>query len=89
MVGRVKIASHIETGQKAAVKIIPKQALKPKKDKNPENTDPNKDEAIINKKLEREIAIMKLIQHPSIMALYDVYESPDDLYVSAFYLMKC
>jgi serine/threonine protein kinase len=33
------------------------------------------------KKLEREIAIMKLIQHPSIMALYDVYESSDELSV--------
>ena len=64
--------------------------MKPKEKKSPTGTaptppaptpDPEKDENIVNKKLEREIAIMKLIQHPSIMALYDVYESPDELQV--------
>jgi serine/threonine protein kinase len=58
-----------------AVKIIPKQALKKKsaEEKDKEDT------TAINKKMEREIAIMKLIQHPHIMALYDVYETVDEL----------
>lgn len=33
------------------------------------------------KKLEREIAIMKLVQHPNVMSLFDVYESAEDLYL--------
>jgi serine/threonine protein kinase len=32
-------------------------------------------------KLEREITIMKLINHPNIMQLYDVYESKSELYL--------
>jgi len=33
----------------------------------------------MNQKLEREITLMKLIQHPNIMQLYDVYETDRDL----------
>jgi serine/threonine protein kinase len=53
------------------VKIIPKQKSKKKDEKD--------DSESLNRKLEREIAIMKLIQHPHIMALYDVYETADEL----------
>lgn len=67
----MKVATHIETGQKVAVKIIPKQKSKKKDEKD--------DSESLNRKLEREIAIMKLIQHPHIMALYDVYETADEL----------
>ena len=81
----MKLATHFETGQKVAVKIIPKSVLKPKERKNNSahegKTDQERDETAVNKKLEREIAIMKLIQHPSVMALYDVYESPEELYL--------
>lgn len=60
----------METGKKVAIKIISKQSLK--KDKDP-------DGSVLQKKLEREIAIMKLVHHPNIMSLYDVYESNEEL----------
>jgi serine/threonine-protein kinase HSL1 (negative regulator of Swe1 kinase) len=71
--GRVKLGTHVDTNHRVAIKILPKSMLQ-KKDK---KGDPDS----LMKKLEREIAIMKLIQHPSIMALYDVYESSDELSV--------
>ncbi|KAI9348049.1 kinase-like domain-containing protein [Obelidium mucronatum] len=35
----------------------------------------------LNEKTEREITIMKLIQHPNVMQLYDVYETEKELYL--------
>ena len=32
--------------------------------------------------IEREIVIMKLIEHPNVMRLYDVWETGNDLYVA-------
>jgi BR serine/threonine kinase len=49
-----------------AVKIISKTELAIDKD--------------LNEKVEREIAIMKLINHPHVLALHDVYESRHNLY---------
>lgn len=70
--GRVKLGSHIETNQRVAIKIIPKESLeKDKSDK----------KASMNKKIEREITIMKLIQHPNVMQLYDVYETEKELFL--------
>lgn len=45
-----------------------------KKEKDP-------DGSVLNKKLDREIAIMKLVQHPNVMSLFDVFESQDELYL--------
>lgn len=33
--------------------------------------------------IEREIVIMKLIDHPNVLSLYDVWETNSDLYVDA------
>jgi serine/threonine protein kinase len=33
--------------------------------------------------IEREVAIMKLIQHPNIMKLYDIWENRTEMYVNA------
>jgi serine/threonine protein kinase len=78
------LGTHIETQQKVAIKIIPKDSLM---SNDGSAGDPNgngaDDKKSLNKKLEREIAIMKLIQHPSVMQLYDVYETEKDLYVSS------
>jgi len=30
--------------------------------------------------IEREIVLMKLIDHPNVLSLYDVYETSNDLY---------
>jgi serine/threonine protein kinase len=79
--GRVKLGTHIETSQRVAIKIIPKDMLAQNKDGSPMT--PEKQIAM-NKKIEREITIMKLIQHPSIMQLYDVYESEKELCVLYF-----
>jgi serine/threonine protein kinase len=49
--GRVKLAVHIESGQKVAIKIISKEQNSSNEDKKQQNI-----------KLEREITIMKLIQ---------------------------
>lgn len=32
--------------------------------------------------IEREIVIMKLIDHPNVLSLYDVWETDQDLYVT-------
>ncbi|KAL5252573.1 hypothetical protein ACHWQZ_G015377 [Mnemiopsis leidyi] len=63
--GIVKLGIHCKTKEKAAIKIINKQKLK----------------TSVLQKVEREIAIMRLIEHPHILGLYDVYESSRYLYL--------
>ncbi|KAJ2997311.1 hypothetical protein HDV02_005649 [Globomyces sp. JEL0801] len=69
ILGRVKLAVHMETNHKVAIKIINKDSGE---------VDPKKMAAEL-KKLEREITIMKLIQHPNILQIYDVYETSKEL----------
>ena len=57
--GLVKMGTHCVMGKKVAIKIINKDKLS---------------ESVLQK-VEREIAIMKLIEHPNVLALYDVYEN--------------
>ncbi|KAI9003626.1 kinase-like domain-containing protein [Gaertneriomyces semiglobifer] len=70
--GRVKLGSHIETGHKVGIKIIPKEAI---------HKEGKEGTGGLNKKLEREITIMKLIQHPNVLQLYDVYETDKELFL--------
>nr|BAA28663.1 HrPOPK-1 [Halocynthia roretzi] len=63
--GLVKLGVHCMTGKKVAVKIVNREKLS---------------ESVINK-VEREIAIMKLIEHPHILGLHDVYENKKYLYL--------
>lgn len=77
--GRVKIAKHAVTGQLAAIKIVPKHALI--NSRMSINEAGNKAEKILLG-IEREIIIMKLIDHPNVMNLYDVWETNGDLSVS-------
>ena len=81
MLGRVRLAKNVNTGQLAAVKIVPK-SLTPmarKKDdgksKAPEKTGDNG----LSYSIEREVVIMKLIEHPNVMSLYDVWENRGEL----------
>ncbi|GMM33203.1 protein kinase [Saccharomycopsis crataegensis] len=76
--GRVRLAKHSRTGQLAAVKIIPKSTFK----------DPSNSAAGLTDGIEREIIIMKLISHPNIMALYDVWENKGELYLILEYVEK-
>lgn len=76
--GRVRLAKHSETGQLAAVKIVPKSKFQ---------KDGKADKAICSPYgIEREIIIMKLISHPNIMALYDVWENKGELYLVLEYV---
>lgn len=63
--GLVKLGIHCITGQKVAIKIINRSKLS---------------ESVLQK-VEREIAIMKLIEHPHVLGLYDVYENKKFLYL--------
>ncbi|KAL7749066.1 serine/threonine-protein kinase gin4 [Sorochytrium milnesiophthora] len=67
--GRVKLGTHQKTGQKVAIKIIPRQQLSHGQELN------------FSRKIEREITVMKLIQHPNVMGLYDVYETAEELFL--------
>ncbi|XP_075241241.1 serine/threonine-protein kinase BRSK2-like isoform X2 [Convolutriloba macropyga] len=63
--GLVKLAVHTVTGDKVAIKIVNKDKLS---------------ESVLQK-VEREIAIMKLIEHPHVLSIYDVYENKKYLYL--------
>lgn len=63
--GEVRLGRHRVTGELVAVKIINKKRLQ--------------DDLELHRKVRREIAVMKLIHHPNILKLYDVYESKHHL----------
>lgn len=69
--GKVKIAEHVLTGYKVAVKILNRRKLK-----NPE----------MEEKVRREIKICRLFVHPHIIRLYEVIETPLDIYVVMEYV---
>ncbi|KAG7194161.1 uncharacterized protein KQ657_004869 [Scheffersomyces spartinae] len=81
--GRVRLAKNVHTGKLAAVKIVPKSNFK--KLENPKyKRDGQLDRLPYG--IEREIIIMKLILHPNIMGLYDVWENKNDLYLILEYI---
>ncbi|EPZ31872.1 Protein kinase, catalytic domain-containing protein [Rozella allomycis CSF55] len=65
--GRVKLGTHMDNGKKVAIKILNKALFAANEEQ--------------SRKLEREITIMKLIQHPNVMSLHDVYETKDELFL--------
>lgn len=74
--GRVKIAKHAITGKYAAIKIVPKQALVESRMSMSE-AGARQDKVLLG--IEREIVIMKLIDHPNVLNLYDVWETKSEL----------
>lgn len=86
--GRVRLAKHSQTGQLAAVKIVPK-ALRAKKS-DPAGTNKGKDldkgSSGLPRGIEREVVIMKLIDHPNVIRLYDVWENRGELYLILEYV---
>lgn len=74
--GRVKIAKHSVTGKYAAVKIVPKHMLLSSR-MSVNEAGAKADKMLLG--IEREIVIMKLIEHPNVMSLYDVWETGRDL----------
>lgn len=79
----MRLAKNVHNGKLAAVKIVPKSNFK--KLENPKY----KREGQLDRLpygIEREIIIMKLILHPNIMGLYDVWENKNDLYLILEYI---
>lgn len=81
--GRVKIARNRYSGQLAAVKIVPLSPLFTSRTSI--NTWLEKSERL-RMSLDREIAMMKLMNHPNILRLYDVYQGNNELYLILEYV---
>ena len=81
--GRVKIAKHKRTGQLAAVKILPIAPLMDSR--NSLHTQHVKYEKL-RLCIDREITMMKLMNHPNIMRIYDVFEGETELYLVLEYV---
>ncbi|SMN18869.1 similar to Saccharomyces cerevisiae YKL101W HSL1 Nim1p-related protein kinase that regulates the morphogenesis and septin checkpoints [Maudiozyma saulgeensis] len=120
--GRVRLAKNIETGQLAAIKIVPKKkyirtdkstgktqqpisntiesfnSISSKastaltstygqnKPGNYENNNENQENPVNPYGIEREIVIMKLISHPNVMGLYEVWENKSELFLVLEYV---
>lgn len=65
--GKVKLAFHKDTGLKVAIKIISKEFLIQR--------------PTMLRKVEREIAVMKLVDNLHVLRLYDVYETTKYLFL--------
>lgn len=76
--GRVLLATHAQTGQKAAVKVVSKSEL--------QDGEKPKDDNSLPYGIEREIIIMKLLTHPNVLRLYDVWETSKALYLVLEYV---
>lgn len=79
--GRVFLATNSQTMQKAAVKIIPKDALM-----QGNNESANDSSHELSYGIEREIIIMKLLNHRNVLRLYDVWETDKQLYLILEYV---
>ncbi|WRT63695.1 uncharacterized protein IL334_000618 [Kwoniella shivajii] len=81
--GRVKIAKHSVTGKYAAIKIVPKGLILTSRMSMSE-AGARADKVLLG--IEREIVIMKLIDHPNVLNLYDVWETSSELYLIMEYV---
>jgi BR serine/threonine kinase len=70
--GKVKLAINQEKKQEVAIKIIPRSELKP----------------VLQRKIQREIALMRLVEHPHLLKLVEVLESPRHLYIVMEYASR-
>ena len=93
--GRVRYARHKLTGQPAAIKIVSKvQAVKMQSKSitamdeilatTPASMSGQK---TMPSSIEREVIIMKLIEHPNIISLYDVWENRGEMWAVSFRLV--
>ncbi|KAF8758004.1 Pkinase protein [Rhizoctonia solani] len=81
--GLVRVATHKINGQMAAVKIMSTEAIF--NSRMSVDGDPEQAERIIQS-IEREIVIMKLLEHPNILGLLDVWEAKGLLFVIMEYI---
>lgn len=87
--GRVRLAKHALTGQTAAIKIVSKKSAAMVQSESIAAMDrtASKFAGVLNTRqmpcgIEREVVIMKLIEHPNVISLYDVWENRGELCVS-------
>ncbi|KAI0090403.1 kinase-like domain-containing protein [Irpex rosettiformis] len=84
--GHVKIARHRRTGQLAAVKILPLQPFVYSSRSNPSSQVSQAKSEKQRLGIDREITMMKLMDHPNVMRIYDVYEGEKELYLILEYV---
>lgn len=80
--GRVRKARHAFTGQDAAIKIVSKKSAEMLRSTSLAVMDTlvaKEGKRMIPFGIEREVVIMKLIEHPNIISLYDVWENRGEL----------
>mgnify|MGYP001068457702 CR=1 FL=1 len=71
--GKVKLAQHLVTGQRVALKIINRKTLA---------------KSDMQGRVEREISYLRLLRHPHIIKLYDVIKSKDEIIMVIEYAGK-
>ncbi|KAF8916526.1 hypothetical protein CPB85DRAFT_1290094 [Mucidula mucida] len=81
--GRVKIAKHKVTGQFAAVKILPLAPLVNSRASLATQQAKTEKQRL---GIDREITMMKLMNHPNILRIYDVYEGKKELFLVLEYV---
>jgi len=91
--GRVRLAKHAFTGQTAAIKIVSKKSAAMVQSASMAQMDNDTTlhgniggTRTVPFGIEREIVIMKLIEHPNIISLYDVWENRGELYLVLEYV---
>jgi serine/threonine-protein kinase HSL1, negative regulator of Swe1 kinase len=84
--GRVRLAKHALTGQAAAIKIVSKKsaalvqsASMAQMDSEATTSTSAAGFRLMPFGIEREVVIMKLIEHPNVINLYDVWENRGEL----------
>ncbi|KAI0138135.1 Pkinase-domain-containing protein [Hypoxylon sp. NC0597] len=92
---RVRLVRHSSTGDYAAVKILSRTGIshtQPASIANLDKWDRTRSEYKLENRMpinvEREVAIMKLIDHPNIVKLYDIWESRAEIYLVLEYAQK-
>ncbi|KAL6410407.1 CAMK/CAMKL/GIN4 protein kinase [Ilyonectria robusta] len=91
---RVRLCRHNMTNQLAAVKIVNRRMAYLVQDSSLaalskwDNSRPNQidGEMRVPMAIEREVAILKLIEHPNIMKLYDIWENRSEVYLILEYI---
>ncbi|KAK1145820.1 serine/threonine-protein kinase gin4 [Aspergillus melleus] len=90
--GRVRLAKHALTGQTAAIKIVSKKSAAIAQSESIAAMDKNighfsgATARPMPSGIEREVVIMKLIEHPNVISLYDVWENRGELYLVLEYV---
>ena len=91
--GRVRLAKHKDTNQIAAVKIVSKKSAALVQSASMARMDREDSRSMIASGprtmpfgIEREVVIMKLIEHPNIINLYDIWENRGELYLVLEYV---